>query len=362
MSEQMFIHMGPQHPVNHGLWTLKVRTEGEKVVDAEILIGYIYRMIEKMAESRPFNTFQPLADRLCYVSAMSWEANYVLAIEKLMEFEVSNRAQYLRVIMLELQRIASHLTWLSAFTADVGLITMQVLTFREREYVLDLLEHVTGSRMMYNYFRVGGLKHDVPKGFAEDALNLSHFLDKRIHEYDDLCNDSKVFTMRTKDVGILSKEDALNLGATGPLLRASGVQGDIRKIEPYLVYDELDFDIPVESKGDCYSRFKLRKEEMLQSTRIIRQALKALPDEGDILRKAPRKLPKGEVYFRISDPRGESAFYIIGNDDKIPYRVKIKSPAYSNLALSSQLLRGVKVADIAPIVASIDLCMGEIDR
>ncbi|MHA1977553.1 MAG: NADH-quinone oxidoreductase subunit D [Candidatus Hodarchaeales archaeon] len=362
MSEQMFIHMGPQHPVNHGLWTLKVRTEGEKVIDAEIMIGYIFRMIEKMAESRPFNTFQPLADRLCYVSAMSWEASYILALEKLMGLEVSKRAQYLRVIMLELQRIASHLTWLSAFTADVGIVTMQALTFREREYILDLLEHVAGSRMMYNYFRIGGLKHEVPKGFEEDARSLSHFLDKRLGEYEDMCDNSKVFRMRTENVGILDKQTALNLGATGPVLRASGVQGDIRKIEPYLVYDELDFEIPSETKGDCFSRYRVRMNEMLQSTKIIRQALDALPSEGEISQKAPRKLPKGEVYFRTSDPRGEAGFYIIGNDDKIPYRVKIKSPAYSNLALSSHLLRGVKVADIAPIVASIDLCMGEIDR
>ncbi|MHA2170291.1 MAG: NADH-quinone oxidoreductase subunit D [Candidatus Hodarchaeales archaeon] len=362
MSEQMFIHMGPQHPVNHGLWTLKVRTEGERVIDAEILIGYIYRMIEKMAESRPFNTFQPLADRLCYVSAMSWEAGWVLALEKLMGMEVSRRVQYLRVIMLELQRLASHLTWLSAFTADVGLITMQALTFREREYILDLLEHVTGSRMMYNYFRVGGLKHEVPKGFEEDTRSLADFLDKRLYGYEDMCDNSKIFRLRTKNVGILNKEDALNLGATGPLLRASGVQGDIRKIEPYLVYDELDFDIPFRTKGDIYSRYRVRMEEMHQSTRIIRQAFDALPEDGEILKKAPRRLPKGEIYYRTSDPRGEAAYYIIGNDNKIPYRVKIKSPAYSNLALSSNLLRGVKVADIAPIVASIDLCMGEIDR
>lgn len=358
----MFIHMGPQHPVNHGLWTLKVRTEGEKVVDAEIMIGYIFRMIEKMAESRPYNTFPPLADRLCYVSAMSWEANYVLAVERLMGLEVSKRTQYLRVIMLEFQRIASHLTWLSAFTADLGIITMQALTFREREYILDLLEHVTGSRMMYNYFRVGGLKHEIPKGFEEDALNLTYFLDKRLSEYEDMCDNSKVFRMRSKNVGTLSKEDALNLGATGPVLRASGVQGDLRKIEPYLVYDELDFEIPVQFEGDCFSRYRVRMDEMFQSNRIIRQALDALPKEGEILTKPPRKLPKGEVYFRTSDPRGEAGFYIVGNDDRIPYRVKIKSPAYSNLALSAHLLRGAKVADIAPIVASVDLCMGEIDR
>jgi NADH:ubiquinone oxidoreductase subunit D len=293
---------------------------------------------------------------------MSWEASYVLAIEKLMGIEVSKRAQYLRVIMLELQRVASHLTWLSAFTADVGIITMQALTFREREYILDLLEHAAGSRMMYNYFRVGGLKHDIPKGFEEDARSLTHFLDKRLGEYEDMCDNSKVFRMRTENVGVLDMETALNLGATGPVLRASGVQGDIRKIEPYLVYDELDFDIPVETNGDCYSRYRIRMDEMLQSTRIIRQALDALPNEGEISQKPPRRLPKGEVYFRTSDPRGEAGFYIIGNDDKMPYRVKIKSPAYSNLALSSHLLRGVKVADIAPIVASIDLCMGEIDR
>ena len=275
---------------------------------------------------------------------------------------VSKRVQYVRVILLEFQRIASHLTWLSAFTVDVGMITMQVITFREREYILDLLEHVMGSRMMYNYFRVGGLKHDIPFGFEEDALALTYHLDKRFEEYTDMCDKSRIFRLRSKGVGILNKEDALNLGATGPVLRASGIQADIRKIEPYLVYDELDFDIPFKTDGDCYSRYRVRMEEMHQSNRIIRQALEKLPEEGEISQKAPRKLPKGEIYFRTSDPRGEGGFYIIGNDDKIPYRVKIKSPAYSHLALTSHLLRGAKVADIAPIIASIDLCMGEIDR
>ena len=362
MSEQMYIHMGPQHPVNHGLWTLKVKTEGELVVGSEILIGYIFRMIEKMAESRPYDTFQPLADRLCYVSAMSWEATYIMAIEKLLEVEVSERAKYMRVIMLEFQRIASHLTWLSAYAGDLGVLTMLVIPYKEREYVLDLLEHVTGSRMMYNYFRAGGLKHDFPKGFVNDARKLTHYLDDRIKEYKAILEDSKIFMMRGKNVGVLSKENALNLGATGPVLRASGVQGDIRKIEPYLVYSDLDFEVPVRTSGDCLARFQIRMEEIRQSTHIIRQALDNLPSEGEINLKVPRRLPKGEVFFRTEDPRGEAGYYIIGNDNRIPYRVKIKSPAYSNLCLTSHLINGAKLADIPPIVASADLCMGEIDR
>ena len=362
MSEQMYIHMGPQHPVNHGLWTLKVKTEGEQVVGSEILIGYIFRMIEKMAESRPYDTFQPLADRLCYVSAMSWEGTYIMAIEKLLGMEVSKRAQYMRVIMLEFQRIASHFTWLSAYAGDLGVLTMLVIPYREREHVLDLLEHVTGSRMMYNYFRVGGLKHEFPQGFVNDARKLTHYLDDRVAEYSAMLEDSKVFMLRSKGVGVLSKENALNLGATGPVLRASGVQGDIRKVEPYLVYPELDFEVPVRTGGDCLARYQIRMAEIRQSTYIIRQALDNLPSDGEIIQKAPRRLPKGDVYFRTEDPRGEAGYYIIGNDDKIPYRVKIKSPAYSNLCLTSNLINGGKVADIPPIVASADLCMGEIDR
>jgi NADH-quinone oxidoreductase subunit D len=362
MSEQMYIHMGPQHPVNHGLWTLKIKTEGEKIIDSEILIGYIFRMIEKMAESRPYDIFQPIADRLCYVSAMSWEATYTLAIEKLLQVELNERVQYMRIIMLELQRIASHLTWLSAYAGDLGVLTMLVIPYREREYVLDILEHVTGSRMMYNYFRVGGIRNDFPSGFEEDARNLTLFLDKRIREYKDMLDDSKVFMLRSKDVGILNKEDALNLGATGPVLRGSGVKADLRKIEPYLMYDKLDFDIPVQNAGDCYARFQIRMDEIHESNKIIRQAINQMPSQGDIRVKVPRKLPKGDVYFRTEDPRGEAGFYIVGNDDRIPYRVKIKSPAYSNLCLSSHLLKGGKVADIPPIVASVDLCMGEIDR
>lgn len=362
MSEQMYIHMGPQHPVNHGLWTLKVRTAGELVVDVEVLIGYIFRMIEKIAESRPYNSIQPLTDRLCYNAAMSWEACYTLAVEKLLEIEINDRVQYIRTIMLELQRIASHLTWISAFSADVGVISMQVISFREREYVLDLLEHVTGSRMMYNYFTAGGLRRDLPQGFEDDCCSLTYYLDERIQEYKAILEDSKVFRLRSENVGILNKEIALNLGATGPMLRASGVKADLRKIEPYLVYNDLDFEVPVRSAGDCFARYEIRMEEMFQSNHIIRQALDQMPSEGEIFQKPPRKLPKGDVYFRTEDPRGEAAFFIIGNDDKIPYRVKIKSPAYSNLAIINSILRGVKVADIAPTVASIDLCMGEIDR
>ncbi|MFX0122044.1 MAG: NADH-quinone oxidoreductase subunit D [Candidatus Hodarchaeota archaeon] len=362
MSEQMYIHMGPQHPVNHGLWTLKVRTAGELVVDAEVMIGYIFRMIEKIAETRPYNAIQPLTDRLCYNSAMSWEACYTMAVEKLMEMEISRRAQYVRTIMLELQRIASHLTWLSAFTADVGVISMQVISFREREYVLDLLEHVTGSRMMYNYFTAGGLRRDLPEGFMEDCHSLTYYLEERIREYKAILEDSKVFRLRSEKVGVINKEDALNFGATGPVLRASGVKADLRKIEPYLVYDELDFEVPVRSAGDCFARYEIRMEEMFQSIKMIRQALEQTPAEGEIYQKPPRNLPPGDVYFRTEDPRGEAAFYIVGNDERTPYRVKIKSPAYSNLAIINSILRGVKVADIAPTVASIDLCMGEIDR
>ncbi|MFX0184844.1 MAG: NADH-quinone oxidoreductase subunit D [Candidatus Hodarchaeota archaeon] len=362
MSEQMFIHMGPQHPVNHGLWTLKVRTAGELVVDVEVLIGYIFRMIEKIAESRPFNSIQPLTDRLCYNAAMSWEACYTLAVEKLLEIEINKRVQYIRTIMLELQRIASHLTWLSAFSADVGVISMQVITFREREYVLDLLEHVTGSRMMYNYFTAGGLRRDLPQGFEEDCRSLTYYLEKRIQEYKAILEDSKVFRLRSENVGIISKDIALNLGATGPMLRGSGVKADLRKIEPYLVYNDLEFEVPVRSTGDCFARYEIRMEEIFQSIHIIRQALDQMPSDGEIFQKPPRKLPKSDVYFRTEDPRGEAAFYIIGNDDNIPYRVKIKSPAYSNLSICNHILRGIKVADIAPTVASIDLCMGEIDR
>jgi NADH-quinone oxidoreductase subunit D len=362
MSEQMFIHMGPQHPVNHGLWTLKVKTEGELVVNVEVLIGYIFRMIEKIAESRPFNSIQPLTDRLCYNAAMSWEACYTLAVEKLLGIEINKRVQYIRTIMLELQRIASHLTWLSAFSADVGVISMQVITFREREYVLDLLEHVTGSRMMYNYFTAGGLRRDLPQGFEEDCHSLTYYLEKQIQEYKAILEDSKVFRLRSENVGIISKDIALNLGATGPMLRASGVKADLRKIEPYLVYNDLEFEVPVRSTGDCFARYEIRMEEMFQSINLIRQALDQMPSDGEIFQKPPRTLPKGDVYFRTEDPRGEAAFYIIGNDDKVPYRVKIKSPAYSNLSICNHILRGIKVADIAPTVASIDLCMGEIDR
>ncbi|MFW9779300.1 MAG: NADH-quinone oxidoreductase subunit D [Candidatus Heimdallarchaeota archaeon] len=361
-TDRMFIHMGPQHPVNHGLWTLKVEAEGEYCVGAEALIGYIFRMIEKIGESRPYNEFVPINDRLCYAASMSWSGTYVMTVEKLMGMELNKRIQYIRVLMLELQRLASHLMWLSAYAADLGVLTMIFIAFRDREYVLDLLEHATGARMMYNYFRPGGLWYDLPKGFAEDTYSLCDYLEERLGEYDAMFKDSSVFMLRSKGIGVLSKKDALNLGATGPMLRASGVKADLRRIEPYLVYEELDFNIPSYTEGDCYARFQVRMDEMYESIKIIRQALNQIPAEGEIFERPPRRLPKGDVYFRTADPRGECGYYIIGNENKIPYRVKIKSPAYTNLAICEHLLRGVKVADIAPIVASVDLCVGEMDR
>ncbi len=321
-------------------------------------------MIEKIGEDHTFEQFIPITDRLCYVANMSWEYGYVKALEEALEIQPSERTEYIRVIVLELQRIASHLVWLAAYTSDLGVMTMLLYPYRDREFILDILEHLTGARMMYNYIRPGGLRNDLYEGFEKDVEKFLDYFEGRLEEYYDFLDRSEVFIMRSKNVGVLPKDLAINLGATGPVLRGSGIKADVRKLEPYSVYSDFDFDIPVETGGDCLARYRIRFEEMKQSMRIIRQALAKLPENGSV-EPVKRLRPKKDVtiYSRTEDPRGEQGFYlVIQKNAKSAYRVKIKSPAYSNLSLFPYLIRGGKLADIPPIVASVDLCMGEVDR
>ncbi|MDD1768140.1 MAG: NADH-quinone oxidoreductase subunit D [Methanomassiliicoccales archaeon] len=358
---EMWINMGPQHPMTHGLWNLRVKVEGETILDAEPVIGYLHRGWEKLTEYRTYPQIIPLSDRLCYGSSMTWSHLYCLTIEDLMGIEVPERAEYIRVVVLELQRIASHLMWIAAYGTDLGLLTAFVYCMRERELFLDLLQSVTGARMTYNYPRIGGVRNDLPPDFERDCLRALDYFEKKIDEYEEIFDGSEIFLMRTRGIGILKPADGMNLGVTGATLRGSGVKIDLRKHDPYSVYDELDWEICTHPDCDCYARYRVRMDEMRMSCQIVREALKKMP-AGPIRVKAPRNAPKKTAYARVEDPRGEGLMYVIGNGTDKPYRLKVRSPIFVTVSAVPIMLRGYKVADVPSIMGSVDMCLGETDR
>lgn len=358
---EMVINMGPQHPMNHGLWNLKIRVDGETIVWAEAELGYLHRGYEKIMENKQYVMNIPLADRLCYAAAMSWSHLYCLSCENLFGITVPPRGQYIRVIALEIQRIASHLMWLGAYGPDLGALTGFLYAMRERELFLDLLEGLSGSRLTYSYTRIGGVYGDLPPNFEREALKAVSYLEKKLEDYERFFDGSKIFRMRTEGVGILRKEEAIAAGITGPNLRGSGSTQDIRKDLPYEAYDELDFEPAVAKAGDCYARYRVRMKEMRESCRLIREAFKKIPP-GDYRVRSPRRAPKRDAYGRVEDPRGEAMMYIIGDGSDQPYRVKIRSPMFITMSNCGMLLKGYKVADIPSIMGSIDVCMGEADK
>ncbi len=363
-SEECYMNMGPQHPSTHGVLHLELKLDGEVVVDSIVHIGYLHRSMEKIAENRTYTQFIPFTDRLDYVSAMNNNLGYCLAVEKLMNMDVPLRAKYIRVIAAELNRIASHLIAIGSFAQDLGaLATPLFYCFRERELILDIFDEICGNRLTYNYMRIGGVQFDLPDGIDKKIQDFIKCMRSRIKEYIDLLSYNVIFLARTKDIGVLLKDKAVNYSVTGPNLRASGVRCDLRKDEPYLVYDKFQFDIPVADKGDVWDRYNIRIQEIEQSLRIIEQALAGLP-EGNPTVKVGRihKPPAGEVYLRTESPRGELGFYIVSDGSEYPYRLKIRAPSFSNLAVIPELIRGVKMADVVSILGSLDIVMGEIDR
>ncbi|MFQ5910359.1 MAG: NADH-quinone oxidoreductase subunit D [Thermoplasmata archaeon] len=357
---KLWINMGPQHPMTHGLWNLKILVDGETVLDAEPVLGYLHRGIEKLGERRTYSQIIPLADRLCYVSSLCFAHSYCLAVEEMMGLEIPERAKYLRVIALELQRLSSHLTWLMALGPDLGLITALLYCLREREYFLDLLQLQTGARMNQNYPRIGGVAKDIPPNFAHRAEKIMDTFVERLKDYDKLFHESGAFLQRTEGVGVLSKEDAMEYGVTGPNLRGSNCKLDLREHDPYEVYDKLDWEVQVRKEGDSLARYHVRMGEMFESCRIIRQALKKMPD-GPIWVKPPIR-PEGQGFRRTEDSRGEASFYVVGNGGESPYRMKVRSPVFCTMTVVPKLLRGVNVADVLAIMGSIDVCIGETDK
>jgi len=363
-TEPFVLNMGPQHPSTHGVFRMRLVVDGEVIVDVEPVFGYLHRGVEKLAEGRTYAQIIPLTDRLDYISSMTNNLAYVVAVEKLAQIPVPERAEYLRVIMSELQRIATHLIAVGSLLNDIGAyFTPFMYMYRERERIVDLFDMVCGQRLTYNYMRIGGVSHDVPDEFLPALAKFVRVMPRYIDEYDQLLAENEILLVRTKGVGILTREMAPSSGASGPVLRASGINWDIRKVDPYSVYERFDFDIPTGSAGDCYDRYRVRTEEMRQSVRIIKQALEQLPP-GEVRSEVPPLLrpPVGEAYGHIEAPKGELGFYLVSDGSIAPYRLHIRSTSLMNLTMLREMLIGWKVADVVATLGSIDITLGEVDR
>ncbi|AGK61773.1 NADH dehydrogenase subunit D [Archaeoglobus sulfaticallidus PM70-1] len=362
--DSVLLNLGPQHPSTHGVLRLIVELEGERVVRVEPVIGYLHRGFEKIAENRNYIQIIPLTDKLDYIASMANNMAYVKAVEELMGIEVPLRAEYIRVMVLELQRIASHLLALGSIGNDLGMpFTLMMYTFREREKILDMFEMLTGARLGYNYMRIGGVSDDLPLGFTDYVRTFLEELEVRMEDYERLVYDNEIFIARTEGIGVLSPDKAINLGATGPVLRGSGVRRDVRKDEPYSIYHELDWKIITGKRGDCLSRVSVWIEEMKMSAEIVEQLLDSIP-AGSIRAKVPKVIrPKeGEVYSRIESPRGELGVHLVSDGSARPYRLKIRSPAFCNLSILPHISKDVLLADLIVIIGSLDPVFGEVDR
>jgi NADH-quinone oxidoreductase subunit D len=375
-TEEMLINMGPQHPSTHGVLRLLLRTDGEMIQEVIPHIGYLHRCGEKIGENLQPYQFIPYTDRLDYLSGMNNNQAYALAVEKLAGIEVPPRGQAIRVIFAELNRMASHLVSVGCFGMDMGAFTPFLYCFREREMILDLFEAACGARLTYSYLTVGGARADLPEGWADNCREFLDYFEPKLKDYDDLLSFNHIFVKRTGKIGVISREDALAWGLTGPILRACGIRWDLRKVMPYDGYEQYDFEIPIGRPagsdgfpqygivvGDSWNRYYMRILEMAQSVRIIRQALDRLP-EGEVRAKKVTnvKLPDDEVYVETENPRGQLGFYVRGDGSAIPYRVKVRGPSFCNLSITTHVCRDCLLADIPAIIGSIDVVMGEVDR
>ncbi|MFQ3549628.1 MAG: NADH-quinone oxidoreductase subunit D [Armatimonadota bacterium] len=357
------LNMGPQHPSTHGVLRLAVKLDGEVVQECKPDLGYLHRGIEKLAEMRGYIQFIPLTDRIDYLASMLQNAVYVMAVEKLAQIEVPERAEWIRLIMMELQRVASHLVFYGTMGLDLGASTPFIYGFREREDILDLFEMVCGARLTYNYFRPGGVARDIPDGFIQKTREYIKKQRLRLVEYDDLLSKNQIFLSRTTGVGYLSAEDAIRYSISGPSLRASGVDYDVRKADPYSFYHKLDWNVVTESAGDVLARYNVRMGEIRQSLNIIEQALDMIPD-GELKYKTPLKfkVPEGEVYCHIESARGDAGVYLVSDGSDKPYRLKWHAPSFVNLSAIDVMTKGCKVADLVAILGSLDVVLGEVDR
>ena len=371
-SERLTMNMGPQHPSAHGVFRAVLTLEGETVISVDSVIGYLHRCHEKLSETLTYAQYPSIASKTDYVAAMTSEFAYVRAAETIGKIEVPKRAQYLRVIVSELQRVASHLLWLGTWCMDMGGAlgggaTIFLYTIREREAILDLFESLVGARLLYGFFQVGGVRYDIPAGWVDQCRQTVDHLDQRISEYEQMLEGNPFFMARAQGVGVITRELAEGVGISGPLLRGSGVNWDLRRADPYSSYEDFEFRVPVETAGDCFARYRVRMVEFRESLKIVRQALDRLP-EGPISSRpglksvAQTRIPKGETYARVEGARGEVGCYLIADGSAKPYRMKWRGASFSNLAILPHIIPGHKVADIVAIMGSVDPVFGEVDR
>ena len=387
--ETMVLNMGPSHPATHGVLRLKLELEGDIVEKCDPVIGYLHRGDEKIAENMTYNQFVPYTDRLDYLSPLANNVTYAIAVEKLANLEVPARCQAIRVIISELARLSSHLLGIGVYGMDAGAMTIFLYTFTEREKLYTLFEELTGARFTTSYTRIGGVARDIPNGWLGRVINFLNELEPTIQKIDSLLTRNRIFVERTKDIATISKEDALAYGFTGPNLRASGVDLDLRKHAPYSGYEQYSFDVPIGSVGDCYDRYLVRMEEMRQSVKIVRQAIAKMPDglyyapdakkifappKSDVMTKMEEliqnfmivtegpQMPEGEVYFEGENPKGALGFYIISKGGGVPYRMKIRGPSFCSLSILKKICIGHMASDIPVILGSLDFVMGECDR
>jgi NADH-quinone oxidoreductase subunit D len=388
-AQTMVLNMGPQHPSTHGVLRVILDLDGEIVVKAQPVIGYLHTGIEKSCEAKTYSQAITLTDRIDYLCPLSNNLGYCLAVEKLLGIEVPKRAQYVRVLLTELTRISSHLVWLGTHAIDLGAMSVFLYCFREREEIMKIFEFVSGQRMMTSYFRVGGLALEPPTGWLDRIRRVIDAMPHHVDEYETLLTKNRIWMARTKGIGILTAEDAIAMGVSGPLLRASGVAYDVRRAFPYSSYDEFDFEVQTHTGGDCYARYLVRVAEIRESLKIVRQAMAKVPAEGPIRSEAPGIVPpareemkasiegliyhfkiftegfappRGEVYQVIESPRGEMGVFIASDGSNKPYRVKFRAPSFVNLQSLPMLCEGKLIADVVACIGTTDIVLGEVDR
>ncbi len=388
-AQTMVLNMGPQHPSTHGVLRVILELDGETVIKAKPIIGYLHTGIEKSCEAKTYSQVITLTDRIDYLAPLSNNLCYCLAVERLLGIEVPKRAQYIRVLLTELTRCASHLVWVGTHAIDLGAMSVFLYGFREREEIMKIFEMISGQRMMTSYFRVGGLALEPPPGYLERIQQFIERFPAHIDEYETLLTQNRIWMARTQGVGHLSIEDAIALGVSGPLLRASGLAYDVRKFFPYSSYEEFDFDVPTQTAGDCYARYQVRVAELRQSVRIVKQAMEKIPSQGPIRAEVPGIIPpsreemktsiegliyhfkiftegfappRGEVYQAIESPRGELGFYVASNGSPKPHRVKVRAPSFVNLQCLPKLVENRLIADVVTCIGTTDIVLGEVDR
>jgi len=389
-TKEITLNMGPQHPSTHGVLRLVLELDGETVVKCTPYVGYLHRGIEKLAEGMTYMQALPLTDRLDYISSMANNVGYCLAVERLFGIEAPERAKFIRTMVCEMTRISSHIIWIATHALDLGAMTVFLYSFREREWILDLFEKLCGARLTVSYPRIGGVRNDVSQEFLDSLYKFTEEFPKRIEEYETLIDQNRIWLKRTKGIGVISAEEAINWGLTGPTLRGSGVNYDIRKRFPYDAYDKVEFDVPVGKNGDVYDRYRCRMEELRQSNRIIKQCIEKLP-EGPIMApdapkftlppkdrvladmeslihhfvlitKGPMAAPEGEIYVATEVPKGELGFYIVSDGTGRPYRMRVRAPSFVHASVLKRLCEGGLVADVIANIGTIDIVLGECDR